>query len=153
MKLRLVDRILWWDANKGIGGLKAASFEEYQLKEAFGGEAALPELLLLQAAYELGGWFIMLASRFTEGGLPAHVGRAEFPSAVRPGERVHLDLELKAQARQTVTMDATGKVGKRAAFAAKGLELRRVALASLGDPDDYRTLFSEISPARLPGEP
>jgi len=150
MRLRMVDRILWWDAKEGIRGLKAASFEEYSLKEAFGGEARLPELLLLQSAFELAAWFVMLTSRFAEGGVAEGIERVSFPAGVGPGERVLLDLELTAETEQGILLDASGKVGDRDVLVAKGLHVRRMALSSLGDPEDYRTLFSEIGTAGGP---
>jgi len=144
MKFRMVDRILSWDPERGIRGVKAVSFEEYSLKEPFGGPAALPESLLLQSAFELGAWLLIFSSDFKEGGAAMGWEEAKFVTPVGPGERVLLEVTARADGGGDLLLDATGKVGEREAFYARGLGLRRIPLSELGDPEDYRTLASEI---------
>ena len=144
MKFRMVDRILSWDSGRSIRGVKAVSFEEYSLKEPFGGPAALPESLFLQAAFELGAWLLMLSSDFQEGGAAEGWEEATFTTPVGPGERVLLQVVTSADVEGDLLLDATGKVGEREVFSARGLRLCRLPVSELGDPEDYRTLASEI---------
>ena len=152
MKFRMVDRILSWNPGRGIRGVKAVSFEEYSLKEPFGGPAALPESLLLQAAFELGAWLLMLSSDFQEGGAAEGWEEAQFIAPVGPGERVLLEVVARADIGGDLLLDATGAVGEREAFSARGLSLHRIPLSELGDPEDCRTLASEIGGLDRVGE-
>ena len=66
MKFRMVDRIIDFVPQKSIRGVKTVSFEEYQLKSAFGGEPSLPETLIMESLFQLGNWLIMLSSDFSQ---------------------------------------------------------------------------------------
>jgi 3-hydroxymyristoyl/3-hydroxydecanoyl-(acyl carrier protein) dehydratase len=75
MKFRMVDRILAYEPRRSIRGAKTVSFEEYQLKAAFGDEAHLPETLLLESFFQLGNWLIVLSSDFTQMGMVVRTER------------------------------------------------------------------------------
>ena len=75
MKFRMVDRILAWEPRTRIRGIKTVSFEEYNCKAAFGGDACLPESLLIESLFQLGNWLIMLSSDFTQMGLVVRIER------------------------------------------------------------------------------
>ena len=62
MKFRLVDRILDWEPRRVIRGVKAVSFEEYELKRAWGDEPCLPESLVLESLLQLGNWLVIRSS-------------------------------------------------------------------------------------------
>lgn len=94
MKWRLVDKILAWSPNERIIGQKAVSFEEYSLKESFGGEACLPEMLLLESFLQLGNWLILLSSDFNEMGMVVRLAEVRFLAPLRPGQIVEMEVNL-----------------------------------------------------------
>jgi hypothetical protein len=54
MKFRMVDRILSWEPETRIRGVKTVSFEEYCLRSPLGYEERLPESLLVESLFQLG---------------------------------------------------------------------------------------------------
>lgn len=94
MKFRLVDKITSWKANERITGIKAVSFEEYSLKEAFGAEAHLPEMLLLESFLQLGNWLILLSTDFRQMGMVTRITEARFHERLRPGRQSHMEVTI-----------------------------------------------------------
>ena len=76
MKFRMVDRILEYEPKTSIRGVKTVSFEEYNLKAAFGEPERLPESLLVEAFFQLGNWLVMLSTDFHSDG-PGHTVRGD----------------------------------------------------------------------------
>ena len=94
MKLRLVDKIFAWSPYQSISGLKAVSFEEYCLKEAFGDEARLPESLLLESFLQLGNWLLLLSSDYNQIGMVSR--RCAFTLFFRPASNCGWRLPWRA---------------------------------------------------------
>src|SRR5512135_1009505 len=94
MKFRLVDKITSWTAWQGITGVKAVSFEEYSLKEAFGERPRLPDMLLLESFLQLGNWLVMLSSDFRQMGMVARISEVQFHGSLLPGQALKLDVKL-----------------------------------------------------------
>jgi len=144
MKFRLVDSILTYEPKKSICGIKAVSFEEYQLKQAFSAAPALPESLLLESLFQLGNWLIMISSNFTETALVVQTRRVEFYSQLRPGEHVILDIHVQSYAADSIQFDGQASSASRHVASCTCCQVRPVAIEQYYNPSDMRVLFSEI---------
>ena len=151
MKFRFVDKILSWTPYERIVGLKALSFEEYSLKEAFGEEAHLPETLLLESFLQLGNWLILLSSGFTQMGLAVRISRVHFHDYLRPGQQLRLEVRLQRRREDGFELSGTGWVGERTLITGHGCLATPVPASDYLNPEDWRVLFSEIvEPSQAP---
>jgi 3-hydroxymyristoyl/3-hydroxydecanoyl-(acyl carrier protein) dehydratase len=144
MKFRMVDRILHWESRRRIRGVKAVSFEEYQLKAPFGGEVQLPETLLMEALFQLGNWLIVLSSDFTRMGLLVRFEEVAFHEPLRPGQHLTMDVNVVAYRDDGMLFDGEAAAGGRRIVSGRSCLATPVDLADFHDPDDLRVLFSEI---------
>ena len=144
MKFRLVDSILNYEPKKRIRGTKAVSFEEYQLKRAFGDHPALPESLVLGSLFQLCNWLTMLSSDFTQAGLVLQTERIDFHSQLRPGERLKLEIQVQDYQSDHIQFDGQAHCGSRAVATGAGCTARPVAIDQYYSPADMHVWFSEI---------
>jgi len=144
MKFRLVDKILDWVPYERIRGIKAVSFEEYGLKEAFGDEPRLPETLLLESFLQLGNWLILLSSDFHTMGMILRLSEICFHDYLRPGQRVSMDVALTRRHKEGFELAGEGRVNNRTIISGFGCLAAPVNAAELVNPADLRVLFSEI---------
>ncbi len=144
MKFRLVDKILGWSPHERISGVKAVSFEEYSLKEAFGEEARLPETLLLESFLQLGNWLILLSSDFRKMGQVARISEVRFHGPLQPGQQVRMEVALSREREDGFELSGEGRVGGRAVITGRGCLAAPVPAADYVNPEDLRVLFSEI---------
>jgi len=97
MKFRLVDKIVAWSPYQRISGIKAVSFEEYCLKEAFGDEPRLPETFAAGKFFATG----QLAHPAVVGFQGNRHGGADFRSALPrfsfAGPAMRMDVTLARQ--------------------------------------------------------
>lgn len=150
MKFRFVDKIISWTPHERICGIKAVSFEEYNLKEAFGEEPRLPELLLLESFLQLGNWLILLSSDFREMGLAVRLSEVRFHDYLRPGERVRMEVNLTQRRAEGFELAGEGRVNGRAIITGFGCLGTAVPAAEYICAADWRVLFSEIyQPERI----
>jgi 3-hydroxymyristoyl/3-hydroxydecanoyl-(acyl carrier protein) dehydratase len=144
MKFRFVDQIVAWSPWERIRGVKAVSFEEYQLKEAFGDEARLPETLLLESFFQLGNWLILLSSGFQQTGFVVRLNEARFYDSLRPGEAVCMDVTVTHRHEDGLELAGEGRVNDRVIVTGLGCLATPVPAADLFNPDELRVLFEEI---------
>ena len=144
MKFRLVDKITSWAPWKSISGIKAVSFEEYSLKEAFGERPRLPEMLLLESFLQLGNWLVMLSSDFHQMGTVARISEVRFQDYLLPGQRLRLEVRVNRRREDGFELVGQGLVDGRNVISGLGCLATPVPLAEYLDPDDMRVLFSEI---------
>ncbi len=144
MKFRMVDRILAWEPCVRISGMKAVSFEEYQCKAAFGGEACLPESLLIESLFQLGNWLIVLSSDFTQMGLVVRTNEIRFEDQVRPGSSLRLEAEAASYRGDGVLFNGRALCGEHVIAVGSGCLATPVPLADYCAPDDLKVLFAEI---------
>lgn len=144
MKFRMVDRIISFQAEKSIRGVKALSFEEYELKSAMADEPHLPETLIMEALFQLGNWLIMLSSDFSRMGLLVRTNQVKFLDRVRPGQSLAMEATVRSYRNDGILFDGTACVNSRIIAAGKGCLAVPVALDNYHDPDDLRVLFSQI---------
>ena len=144
MKFRLVDSILKYRVKQSICGIKAVSFEEYQLKQAFSEAPALPESLLMESLFQLSSWLIMLSSNFTETGHVVQFSGAEFHNPLKPGEHLRLNIHVRDYQTDSIEFDGQADSGDRSIASCTGCTARLVAIDEYYNPSDMRVLFSEI---------
>jgi len=144
MKFRLVDKITSWTPYQHISGVKAVSFEEYSLKDAFGQEPRLPELLLLESFLQLGNWLIILSSQFQQIGMVARISEVRFHDYLLPGQRLALEVKLVRRREDGFELAGQGEADGRRVISGLGCLASPVPLAQHLDPEDMRVLFSEI---------
>ncbi len=145
MKFRFVDRIAAWTPHQCIRGSKAVSFEEYCLKEAWGGAPELPESLALESFLQLGNWLVLLSTDFREFGLVTRIGRVEFAGGIRPGCRLQMELRVVRHRGDGWEMEGEGRVDGRVVLRGERCLAVPVAAAGFVDPAGLRVLYSEIS--------
>ncbi len=144
MKFRFVDQIVAWSPWEHIQGVKAVSFEEYQLKEAFGDEAWLPETLVLESFFQLGNWLVLLSSGFQQAGVVVRLSEARFHGFLRPGEAMRLDVTVTRRHEDGIEFAGEGRVDGRVIVSGLGCLATTVPAAELFDPADLRVVFEEI---------
>jgi 3-hydroxyacyl-[acyl-carrier-protein] dehydratase len=145
MKFRMVDRILEWQPRRSIAGVKAVSFEEYSLKLPFGGQAALPESLLMECLFQLGNWLIVLSSDFTQMGLLVRVEEVQFHEPLGPGQSLRMDVDVVSYRSDGITFNGTATTAEgRPIASGRGCLATPVDLADFQNPCDLKVLFSEI---------
>jgi 3-hydroxyacyl-[acyl-carrier-protein] dehydratase len=144
MKFRLVDRIVGWSPLNRIQGVKAVSFEEYSLKDAWGDEAHLPETLVLESLLQLGNWLILLSSDFRKLGLVVRIQQAQFHRRVRPGERLDLEVVLTRQRADGFELAGEGRVEGQCVVSGFGCLAAPVAAVEYTNPEDLRVLAAEL---------
>lgn len=144
MKFRLVDRIVAWEPRESIQGIKTVSFEEYQLKSAWGDEPALPESLLIESLLQLGNWLVILTSNFTEMALVVRIQEIQLRDRLRPGESLTGEVNIRSYRTDGIVFDGRARVGRKIVAEGRGCLASPVPLADYHDPEDLRVLFSEI---------
>jgi 3-hydroxyacyl-[acyl-carrier-protein] dehydratase len=144
MKFRMVDRILDWQPCRRIRGVKAVSFEEYQLRQALGDEPCLPESLLMEALFQLGNWLVVLSTDFTRMGLVVGLSEARFLGRLRPGRRLWIDVEVRSWRDDGIVLDGQASDGQSTLALGRRCLAMPVPLSDYCDADDLRVLYSEI---------
>lgn len=144
MKFRMVDRIVGFERCKSITAAKTVSFEEYQLKSAFGDQPCLPESLVLESLIQSGVWLIMLSSDFAKMGLLVRAQEVRFIEPVSPGQTMFIEVRARTYRNDGVLFDGQAQVNRKTVAYGKGCLVRVVQLAEYFAPDDLKVLFSEI---------
>ncbi len=144
MKFRMVDRILDWEPERRIRGVKSVSFEEYSLKAVFGGHQRLPETLLMESVFQLGNWLIVLSTDFTRMGIVIRMGRIHFERPLGPGEAMIMEVGVRSWREDGILFDGVARVGPHRIVSGEGCLAVPVALERFCDPVDLRILLGEI---------
>lgn len=144
MKFRLIDKITSWAPWQNITGVKAVSFEEYSIKEAFGEKPQLPEMLLLESFLQLGNWLVVLSSDFRQMGMVARISGVRFHDRLLPGQRLQLEVSLVRRKDDGFELAGEGQVEGKSVISGAGCVATLVPLTEYQNPDDMRILFSEI---------
>lgn len=144
MKFRMVDRILDWQPRQSITGVKVVSFEEYSLKSPWGGQAALPESLLMESLFQLGNWLIVLSSDFTQMGLLVRIEEVQFHEPLGPGQSLEMGVEVVSYRNDGVVFNGLATAAGRPIASGRGCLATPVGLEGFHNPADLKVLFSEI---------
>ena len=144
MKFRMVDRILEWQPQRCIRGVKNVSFEEYNLPPLFGHQPALPHSLLLEALFQLGNWLIVLSSEFQCMGLVVRTQQVRFHDLLRPGESLHMAITVRSYRPDGVLFDGQAQTDGRLIADGTGCLATPTALDHYCDPEELRAYFAQI---------
>ena len=144
MKFRMVDRIIDLEPGKKIRGMKAVSFEEYQLKTAFCSDCWLPESLVLESFFQLGNWLIMFSTDFKKMGLLVRIEQVQFESILRPGQNMFMEVEVRRFREDGVLFDGLAMMDDKIIATGKGCLATLVDSAEYFNPDDLKVLFANI---------
>jgi len=144
MKFRLVDRILAWQPRQMIQGVKAVSFEEYELRRRLGDEPCLPESLIMESLFQLGNWLLILSSDFHQMGLIVRFEEVRFSGRLRPGRQLRMHARVRSWRDDGVVFDGNGSAEGEEIVAGRGCLAAPVPLADYANPADLRVLFAEI---------
>jgi 3-hydroxyacyl-[acyl-carrier-protein] dehydratase len=108
---------------------------------------------LLESLCQLGNWLIVLSSDFRQMGLVVRIQRVAFDAPLGPGGSMLMDLSVRRYRDDGVLFDGSARCGDRLIASGVGCLAAPVPLADYADPDDLRTLFSEIGPPRTEAAP
>jgi len=144
MRFLLVDRVLGWERDGAIRGLKCVAMSEDFLEYHFPGNPIMPGALLLEAMVQLAGWSEAAASDFGRWFLLDRVRRCAFYGFAFPGDR----LEFAVQPVEDLgggrrAFRGVGTVGGNRRVAAE-FEGELVDLAELEDPEAQRGAFARL---------
>jgi 3-hydroxyacyl-[acyl-carrier-protein] dehydratase len=140
----MVDRIVDFKRRKSIRGIKTVSFEEYQLKSAFSGETCLPESLIMESLFQLGNWLIILTSDFSKMGLLVRTSHVQFKQRLRPGQSMLMEVQVRSYRDDGVLFDGQALVEGKTIACGTGCLASFAELSEYDDPNDLKTLFSDI---------
>lgn len=150
MKFRMVDRIVAWTPRRVIRGIKAVSFEEYELRRRLGDEPCLPESLVMEALFQLGNWLVVLSSDYAQMGMVVQWDEIRFLGRLRPGQRLHMEVAVRTWRDDGIVLDGSASDGEKTIAIGGRCLAVPVALSDYHDPDDLRVLFSEIHSGEEP---
>jgi 3-hydroxyacyl-[acyl-carrier-protein] dehydratase len=144
MKFRMVDRILAWEPHRTIRGVKAVSFEEYELRERLCYPPALPESLILESLFQLANWLVILSTDYAQMGIGTQLDEARFFGPLLPGRRMHMEIVVRGWRPDGIWVDGSVSDGRQTITTARRCLAMLQPLADYHNPDDLRVLFSEI---------
>jgi len=144
MKFRMVDRILSWEPHRLIRGVKAVSFEEYELRRPLGDEPCLPESLVMESLFQLGNWLVVLSTGFTRMGLVVRLDEVAFPARLRPGSQLRMEVEVRCWREDGILFDGCATSGQQTIAMGRGCLAVPVVLDEYQSAHDVKVLFSEI---------
>ncbi len=115
MRYLLVDRIVDWEADSRIVGIKNVAMSEDFLEFHFPKNPIMPGIMLLEALVQLAGWLRAASSDFEKWFLVSRIIKCNFYGFVLPGDQVELTVSLSpAPAEDLRIYSAVGEVnGKR----------------------------------------
>jgi 3-hydroxyacyl-[acyl-carrier-protein] dehydratase len=144
MKFRMVDRIIDYKPAKSISGVKTVSFEEYQLKSAFGNVSSLPESLIMESFFQLGNWLIILTSNFLQIGLLVRIDEVIFDGVAGPGQNMLMEINVRIYREDGVLFDGKAFVNGKEIAKGTGCLAAVTQLENYYSSEDLKVLFSEI---------
>ena len=148
MRFRFVDRIVEWQPRQMIRGVKAVSFEEYELRRALGDEPCLPGSLVLESLFQLGNWLILLSSDFTQMGVVLRFEEVRFPGRLCPGQSLCMEAIVRNWRDDGIVFDGHGWTDEQTIASGRGCLAMPVPVAEYCDPADLLVLSSEILRSR-----
>ncbi|UCF16037.1 MAG: hypothetical protein JSW59_00980 [Phycisphaerales bacterium] len=151
MKFRMVDRIVEFVPRASISGIKAVSFEEYELRSVLADHPSLPESLIMESLFQLGNWLIILTSGFSKMGLVIRTNEIRFEKPLGPGQSMLMQVQVRRYRDDGIVFDGQALVGQRVIAHGSGCLAVPTALTEYYDPEDLRVLFSEIYRPNISG--
>jgi 3-hydroxymyristoyl/3-hydroxydecanoyl-(acyl carrier protein) dehydratase len=144
MKFRMVDRIVAWEPQRTIRGVKAVSFEEYELRRPLGYPPALPETLILESLFQLANWLVILSTDYSRMAIGTQLDKARFLSPLLPGRRLELEIAVRGWHDDGIWIEGSASDGQQTIAVADRCLAMLFPLSDYYDADDLRVLYSEI---------
>ncbi|MBF0408020.1 MAG: hypothetical protein HQM10_11735 [Candidatus Riflebacteria bacterium] len=144
MRYRFIDRVSDFRPNEYFRGLKVVSFEEYDLKSSLGQASLFPPVLLTECLFQAAYWLEVLSSDFKNCALFSSFDKLCITDSIRPGSRASIEINVFNREKDFLYFNGavTQNSIEIASISNACAEIRN--LADYDDPDDLKTLFSEI---------
>lgn len=153
MRFILIDRILCFEKEKFLKGIKTLSLAEEYLKDHFPQKPVLPGVLMLEALVQAGAWLARLTHDFRFSMITLTQAKAiRYGKFVSPGDTLEVEVEWKKEEGSFVELLAKGSVRSEQVVSAR-LKLQQQNLADLNpkwkEQDSkiktfYQNLFGQI---------
>ena len=143
MKFRFVDKIIDYEENKNIKGLKVVSLEEYLLLNRFGSRKQFPPLLIVESFFQLAN-FLIYKSFHDRLALLTMFNRIEIKRVLGPGDKMIMHVRLDSIIGDNIKLSGTGFVDDKEVIIGEGCVGVLVDLSTLYDPNDYCRLFNNL---------
>lgn len=145
MRYLLVDRIIDWNKDRHIKGVKNVAMTEDFLEFHFPGNPIMPGVLLLEALTQLTGWLVAASSDFASWFLLDKVRQCKFYGFALPGDQVVLEVKvLEGSEPGRALCSATGLVDGRRKVVAE-FEGNLVPLGTIEDPAEQMKFFRVLT--------
>ena len=108
----LIDRILEFEPNKRIVGLKNVTINEPFFQGHYPGHPIMPGVLIIEAMAQVGGLLLMEALEEPEGKVVYFMSldKVKWRRPVTPGDQIRFELEMLQLRRQVCRMKGVGYV-------------------------------------------
>jgi len=145
MRFLLVDRVLSWEPDKRMTGVKNVTMSEDFLEFHFPRYPVMPGVMLLEALAQVAGWLTAASSDFEHWALLEHVRTSKFYGFALPGDQVQLEVEAAASDDpETRVFRCAARVDGELRARAE-LEMRLVPMIEIESPQEQRLLFKVLT--------
>ncbi|MBI5380188.1 MAG: beta-hydroxyacyl-ACP dehydratase [Nitrospirae bacterium] len=145
MRYLMVDRILEWEAGRGIKGVKNVAMSEDVLEFHFPGNPIMPGVLLLEAMVQLAGWIEAASTDFQRWFLLQRIPRCHFYGFALPGDQVEFEIKaLESPDASSKKFEGIGTVNGKKKIVAE-FEGESVLLEDLESATEQRRLFEILT--------
>ena len=145
MRFLLVDRILEWEPNKRIVGVKNITMSEDFLEFHFPRYPVMPGIMILEALTQVAGWLEAASSDFENWCLLEFVRQSKFYGLALPGDQVRMEVDvLPSQHEDTRVFRGTAWVDDRRCAVAE-IETRVVPMLDVESPQEQRLFFKILT--------
>ena len=145
MRFLLVDRIIEWQADASIIGVKNVTMSEDFLEFHFPRYPVMPGIMLLEAITQAAGWLVAASSDFENWALLEEVRQSKFYGFALPGDQVRLEVTaLPSEEEGARLFRGVGQVeGQRRVVAE--IKTCVVPMADVESPEEQRLLFHVLT--------
>lgn len=133
MRFHLVDRIEGYEPGRWIRARKLASPEEPYWDPA-AEQPSMPPELVLEALCQAGQWLLIATTQVERRGALVSIAEAEFFGAVRPGDQLTLEAQIRRIDEESAVIDGEARVAGRIVLRAEAVMAVLIDAAELEDP-------------------
>lgn len=148
MRYLLIDKILQWEGNEFIKGVKNVAMSEDFLEFHFPDRPVMPGVMLLEAMTQLTGWLVALSTDFTKWFLINQIKHCKFYSFALPGDQVILTVQRIENNKEGILFRGIGMVEEKkkliAEFSGELIDLETIEEIE-NKRKEFRTLIRENS--------
>lgn len=144
MRYMLVDRVMAWEADASIQGVKNITMSEDFLELHFPRFPVMPGALIFEGLVQLAGWLEAAGSDFTQWILLEKVRSVRYYGFAFPGDQVVLNVEARGEEEGLKKFRGVASVeGERRVVAEFGGKV--APLADYEDPEEQRHHFRVLN--------